>query len=603
MYNDLRSFVIARLTKEQSRMNRFIALLLLSFSCSLIQAGTPNLLVITVDDMSCDSAGVFDGVIPDLTPHMDQLASEGLRFEMAHVQVGNCYPSRNVMFSGQYPHSSGVEGFYQVKNDYPVFCDVMQKAGYFTAIRGKVSHSTPYQPYLWDADLTIKEDGKKEHIKDVASYGTSLTSGIDLAKQVHKPFAININISDPHKPFWFDGDPHGVSRIYTAEESPIPGFLFDDPVVRDELALYYTSVRRADDALGAILEALQKSGQSENTIVVFLSDHGMPLPFAKTQLYHHSTRTPLIICWPGVVTPGTVDDKHMVSAIDFLPTFCEMIGAPLPDNLQGSSFLPLLHGKSQANRDVVFKEYNENAGGKRNPMRGIQTPRYLYLFNPWSDGSDVMRTATQGTKTYKRMQELASTSEQISERLDLFEHRVVEELYDVQEDPDCLINLIDSKEHHSALEKLRAQLKTWMHDTDDHALVAFQGRNDPQVRRAYVDKTQKETDERRAAKRKNKPKISKKMNLIRISSTQNNNIVTVSIQHTIPKRLEIQKVHVTLKNDGKQIERKILEVSGTGKAEATFVIPDNLTTAPLSVAAFVGTDYPSNLQIVQEAVE
>ena len=583
-------------------MNRFIALLLLSFSCSLIQAGTPNLLVITVDDMSCDSAGVFDGVIPDLTPHMDQLASEGLRFEMAHVQVGNCYPSRNVMFSGQYPHSSGVEGFYQVQNDYPVFCDVMQKAGYFTAIRGKVSHSTPNQPYPWDADLTIKEDGKKEHIKDVASYGTSLTRGIDLAEEVNKPFAINVNISDPHKPFWFDGDPHGVSRIYTAAESPIPGFLFDDPVVRDELALYYTSVRRADDALGAILEALQESGQEENTIVVFLSDHGMPLPFAKTQLYHHSTRTPLIIRWPGVVTPGTVDDEHMVSAIDFLPTFCEMIDASLPNNQQGSSFLPLLQGKSQADRDVVFKEYNENAGGKRNPMRGVQTPQYLYLFNPWSDGDDVMRTATQGTKTYKRMQELAATSEQIRKRLDLFEHRVVEELYDVQEDPDCLINLIDSKEHHSALEKLRAQLETWMHDTDDHALVAFQGRNDPQVRRAYVDKTQKETDERRAAKRKNKTKASKKMKLIKVSATQENNVVTVSIQHTIPKQLEIQKVHVTLKNDGKQIERKILEVSGKGNTGLTFSVPDNLTTSSLRVAAFVGADYPTNLQIVQEQV-
>jgi N-sulfoglucosamine sulfohydrolase len=584
-------------------MNRFITLLLLSFSCSLIQAGAPNLLVITVDDMSCDSAGVFDGVIPDLTPHMDQLASEGLRFEMAHVQVGNCYPSRNVMFSGQYPHSSGVEGFYQVNNDYPVFCDVMKKAGYFTAIRGKVSHSTPYQPYAWDADLTIKEDGKKEHIKDVVSYGTSLTKGIDFAKQANKPFAININISDPHKPFWFDGDPHGVSRIYTAEESPIPGFLFDDPAVRNELALYYTSVRRADDALGAILSALQKSGQEENTIVVFLSDHGMPLPFAKTQLYHHSTRTPLMIRWPGVVTPDTVDDQHMVSAIDFLPTFCEMIGAPLPDNQQGSSFLPLLQGKNQADRDVVFKEYNENAGGKRNPMRGVQTPQYLYLFNPWSDGTDVMRTATQGTKTYKRMQELAATSEPIRKRLDLFEHRIVEELYDVQEDPDCLINLIDSKDHHSALVKLRDQLKTWMHDTDDHALVAFESRNDLQIRRAYVDKTQKETDERRAAKRKNKPKATKKMKLIKVSATQEDNVVMVSIQHTIPKQLEIQKVHVTLKNDGKQIERKILEVSGKGDTELTFSVPDTLTTSSLRIAAFVGADYPTNLQIVQEEVQ
>ena len=92
------------------------------------------------------------------------------------------------------------------------------------------------------------------------------------------------------------------------------------------------------------------------------------------------------------------------------------------------------------------------------------------------------------------------------------------------------------------------------------------------------------------------------MKLIKVSATQENNVVTVSIQHTIPKQLEIQKVHVTLKNDGKQIERKILEVSGKGNTGLTFSVPDNLTTSSLRVAAFVGADYPTNLQIVQEQV-
>lgn len=594
---------MARISKEQPQMNRFIAFVVLCFSCSLSQAGIPNLLVITVDDMSCDSAGVFDGVIPDLTPNMDQLASEGLRFEMAHVQVGNCYPSRNVMFSGRYPHSSGVEGFYQVQNDYPVFCDVMQKAGYFAAIRGKVSHSTPFQPYRWDVDLTINEDESKEHIKDVASYGRSLERGISLARKAGKPFAISINISDPHKPFWFEGDPHGVSRIYSPEESPIPGFLFDDPVVRDELALYYTSVRRADDALGAVLNALNASGEKEDTIVVFLSDHGMPLPFAKTQLYHHSTRTPLIIRWPGVTQPGTVDERHMVSAIDFLPTFCDMVHAPHPDRLQGTSFLPLLHGQNQEGRTVVFKEYNENAGGQRHPMRGVETSDYLYLFNPWSDGKDIMRTATQGTKTYKRMKELAPASESIQKRLDLFEHRVVEELYNVQEDPDCLINLIDSKSHQIVLEDMRGRLENWMKETRDPALVAFEGREDEAIRRAYVDKSQEETKARRAAQRKNKPTKQKKQKLIEVIPKRTNEGVLVLIEHTVPEKMDMQKIHVTLKQDGKRLERKIIDVSGTGKAEISFPVPSDLRKTDLSVAAFVGADYSRNLQHVVTSVK
>ena len=214
-----------------------------------------------------------------------------------------------------------------------------------------------------------------------------------------------------------------------------------------------------------------------------------------------------------------------------------------------------------------------------------------------------MRTATQGTKTYNRMQELAVTSKEIEERLDLFNHRVVEELYDVQKDPDCLVNLVNSKDYQTILQEMQTQLKTWMLQTGDHALMAFEGRSDPAIRRAYVNQVQKETDDRRAERRKNKPKAPKKLKLIKVSTTRKDNVVTVSIQHTIPKHLEIQKVHVTLKNDGKRLERQVFEISGAGKTEATFMVPDNRTTAPLSVAAFVGKDYPSNLQIVQEEIK
>lgn len=334
----------------------------LSFVCLLLissaAAEKPNLLLITVDDMNCDSVGVF-GCPLDTTPNIDSLAAEGLRFQYAHVQVGNCFPSRNVMWSGRYSHNNGVEGFYQVKPiDFPALCDVVQNAGYYAAIRGKVSHSTPYQPYHWDDDLTDLPDGSKEHIKNVDSYYRSTKRGIENAKAEGKPFCINVNISDPHTPFWHPGDEHPASTVYTAEEIPVPGFLFDDPVVRKELALYYTSVRRADDCVGAILKALEESGATEETFIMFLSDHGMPLPFAKTQLYHHSTWTPLIIKWPGKTETGAVDERHMVSAVDFLPTLCDVIGAEHPEGMDGRSFEPLLRGETQKNRDSVFKLYN-----------------------------------------------------------------------------------------------------------------------------------------------------------------------------------------------------------------------------------------------------
>ena len=174
------------------RISLFAIGLLLALAVNASAAGKPNILFITVDDMSCDSIGMFGAKLEGISPNVDALAAEGMRFEMAHVQVGNCYPSRNVMFSGRYPHNSGVEGFYAVKPiDYPVMCDLMKSAGYYVAIRGKVSHSTPYVPYAWDDDLTTSGDGEKRHLKDVPTYGECATEGIANAKKAGKPFCLN----------------------------------------------------------------------------------------------------------------------------------------------------------------------------------------------------------------------------------------------------------------------------------------------------------------------------------------------------------------------------------------------------------------------------
>lgn len=362
---------------------------LIRFACVLLSlwlalqhvsaAERPNILIVTVDDMSADSIGVFGCQLADTSPNIDAFAAQSLRFEHAHVQVGNCMPGRNLMWSGLFSHVNGVGGFVQNKSpNYPVLCDLAKAAGYFAAIRGKVSHSTPYSPYAWDAVLDTSPTGKRWHTKDPASYGASTSNGIRLAKDAGKPFCLLINISDPHKPFYSKTrgggvDPYVPSRVFRGEETPVPGFLPDDQVIRDELALYYSTVRRADDCLGEVMDALRESGEQNNTFVLFLSDHGMPLPFAKTQLYHHSTHTPLMVRWPGVTRPNSVDAKHMVSAIDLLPTLLDVMDHqhPTPARLHGRSFEPLLRGESQQDRDYVILQYNENAGRNRHPMRGI----------------------------------------------------------------------------------------------------------------------------------------------------------------------------------------------------------------------------------------
>jgi N-sulfoglucosamine sulfohydrolase len=481
------------------------AVLLVLFSATATAATRPNLLLITVDDMNADSVGVFGSTTPGTTPNIDQLAAQGLRFHSAHVQVANCTPSRNVMWSGRYPHSNKVEGFYQVRDSgYDTLSDLLQKAGYFTAIRHKVNGSTPFFPYDWNLVLDYSPDGKRRDPKDPDSYGLSTTEGIKAARSAGKPFALLMNIADPHVPFYglnrsyeIAEDAFAPSRIYRAEEISIPGFLVDDPVIRRELSHYYTSVRRADDAVGEIMHALKESGEADNTLVMFLSDHGMPFPFAKTQLYHHSTWTPLIFRWPGVIEKGSVDEQHMVSAVDILPTLLNAIDAPVPAGIEGLSFLPLLRGEDQDNRDWVIKEYNENSQGDRTPMRAVQGARFLYIFNPWSNGSRAMSSATLQTGTYSRMLELAKDDEALAARLDLLKYRVVEEFYDIKDDPDCLVNLIDDPLYKKDIEKFRAILQEWMRETHDHALDAFLNRTDPKALASYMSEQELSTSKRR----------------------------------------------------------------------------------------------------------
>lgn len=497
------SFVVGRLSAEELR---------------------PNIMIVTVDDMNCDSVGAFGCSLADTTPNIDKFAQRGLRYQYAHVQTGSCYPSRNVMFSGRFSHNTKVEGFYQVKNpDYPHLVDLMKQGGYFVGIRGKVAHSTPYQPYAWDADLTVI-DGEKQHIKNPRSYYLSTQRGIEMAKTAGKPFCLNINISDPHKPFYamtgkgqIVDDPNVPTRIFQADEVPIPGFLFDHPNVRKELAHYYSSVRRADDCFAEVMKALNESGQQDNTVVMFFSDHGMPFPFAKTAVWHHSTRTPWIVRWPGITKPGSIDKTHMISAVDLLPTILDIANLQHPDGFDGHSFLPTIRGEKQPDRDLVYTFHNENSGRNRSPMRSVHSKQYGYIFNPWSDGKRIFKTATTGTNTYRTMQRLAKEDKAMAARLDLFRHRVLEEFYDYENDPDALKNLIDDPNYADAIEEHRAAMRTIMVKSKDPLLAVFDNRGDAAFVSAAIDQLQAEADARRAKqRRKKKARTQKRKNANRL---------------------------------------------------------------------------------------
>ncbi len=590
------------------------ALVLLAL-CSSLFAAKPNLLIITTDDMSCDSVGVYGSKLKDSTPNMDKLAAQSLRFNYAHTVVGNCMPSRNVMWSGKYPHNNRIEGFRAMskdEKDYPVLGDLMKDAGYFTGIRHKVSHSTPYSPFPWDI---VIGDERHDDAKNPESWGKAATTGIEAAKKAEKPFCLMLNVADPHKPFYAEGkkgdtipDKNVPSRVFTPEEVPVPGFLPDDPVVRKELSHYYSSVRRADDGVGAILAALKASGEDGNTIIVFLSDHGMPLPFAKTQLYHHSTRTPLMIRWPGVTKPGSVDDEHMVSTVDLLPTILDMLQIASPGGFDGTSFAAVLKGEKQPGRTMVFKEHNENAGGQNTPMRAVQTKDFVYIFSPWSNGTRIMSGATNGTSTCRQMRVLAKTNEQIAARIDLFDHRVLEEAYEVRYDPDALTNLIAKPENATQVADLEKAMEDWMVKTKDPLLEVFRHRDDAALREKLMQQlegkqlSKKERAEaNRAAKKASEDGKPGQLISLEVPDTITpGQKATVKLTHHFPADLGEKPIQVTLKGGGNErIERKELKASGDGVIEVTFDIPAKVPGGKVSFAGLVGSSIKDALQHLQ----
>jgi len=448
--------------------------------------GRLNILLFTADDLNGDTVGCFGGKVPGLTPNLDAFAAEGLRLEHAHVNAAICQPSRGVLATGRYGHNSGVMGFMHTTRDVPTIMQTLRDAGYLTGILGKVDHSTPKVSYKWDF---VHDQNELGNGRDPEIYYRYCQEFLARCRREGKPFYFMVNSHDPHRPYHVPGQPIAgakePSKTYTPAEVAVPGFVPDLPGVREELSHYLNSVRRLDDTFGKTVQALKEAGFAENTLVMFLSDNGIAIPFAKCNAYLAGTRTPWIVRWPGVVKAGSLDRRHMISGIDFFPTVLEAAGLLVPPGLDGSSFLPLLQGGTQSGRDEVFTQIDMKAGGDAVPMRCVQNQRLGYIFSPWSDGKFVYRNNNEGL-TMKAMVEAARTDPRAAQRVRMFRYRTFEELYDLQTDPDCLTNLVDIPGRKDDLDRLRSELHAWMKRTQDPLLPAFENRTNPEKVKAVL---------------------------------------------------------------------------------------------------------------------
>jgi N-sulfoglucosamine sulfohydrolase len=460
-----------------------------------------NILFITADDMNYDTPGVTGCLTPGITPNLDRLASEGMRFVNAHVTVAVCQPSRECLMTGRYPHHNGATGFYPVREDVPTLAESLKAAGYQLGIMAKIPHLMPAKKFPWDYKYDARELGQG---RDPALYYAAAKEFLAQARKAGKPFFLMANSQDPHRP-WAgsdaernraeprkgkqkkakkatEGEDENTAgdikyppprRIYKPEEVIVPGFLADLPDVRKEMAQYYSSAHRCDETAGEVLRALKEAGLEDSTLVMFLSDNGISMPFGKSNCYLTSTRTPWMVRWPGKVKAGVVDKDHFISGIDFMPTILEAAGLPAPVGMDGRSFMPLLSGHEQQGRDRVFTCYNDTSGSRHYPMRCLQTKRFGYLYNAWSDGTTRYQAEPMSGLTFRAMQQAAKDQKPVAARVEMLLHRVPEELYDFTVDPNGLHNLVSDAQYREQAAQMRKEMLLWMERTSDPLLESF----------------------------------------------------------------------------------------------------------------------------------
>ncbi len=449
----------------------------------------PNILLITADDMNWDSVGVYGSPMENPTPNLDQLAREGMYFKYAHVNVAVCAPSRSIIMTGLYAHQSGAMGFAGMDSETRTLSALLKTNGYTVGIIDKVGHLKPRELFQWDY---VKDAIDTGHGRAPSLFKKHTAEFLANAATEKKPFFLMANSRDPHRPFagsyqeWqylhepknsdeanFGQPPEKIaaietpSYVYETGEAPVPGFLAETPDLRDEVSDYFSSVRRCDDTVGAVLEAVEEAGQTDNTLVMFLSDNGMAFPFAKFSCYAHGTRTPMIVRWPGVIEPGGADLHNLVSGIDITPTFLEAAGIRVPRAMEGRSFLALLKGQSAKGFDRAFTAFYISALEEEVPTRAVQEKQFGYIFNLWADGASQAQAEFYKGLALRSMIEAGMTDPVIAQRVLYFMFRTREELYDFEADPDGLHNLTRHPAHRETLVRLREELLNWMEETED----------------------------------------------------------------------------------------------------------------------------------------
>jgi arylsulfatase A-like enzyme len=438
----------------------------------------PNIILITAEDLSPRIGAYGDRVA--VTPNIDRLAAEGVRFTRAFTTAGVCAPSRSALITGVSQETLGTmhmrtrdygakmtEGFpYEAvpPAEVKAFPELLRAAGYYTVNDQKTDYQFGDPFTVWDqnrdqAEWNARAPGQPfflminhEHTHE------SRTWPLDTDTKLH-PLVANVMKQnarlDTEKAF-APTDPATVS---------VPAYFPDTPVVRANIARQYDNVRAMDAEVGRLLDRLRAEGRFDDSIIIFMTDHGDGLPRGKRSIFDSGTRIPLIVRFPDKRGAGTVRGD-LVSAIDLAPTFLRWAQAPVPKWIQGRD---LFGGKAP---DAVYM------GGDRfdevpQRFRGVREARYHYI-RYYSDLPVIPSLAYQNVnpimREWRRL--LAAGTLTPLQRSYIEGSAPREMLFDTEADPDEVANLVSDPRFTAVKKRLSVKLERWIAASGDQGRVS-----------------------------------------------------------------------------------------------------------------------------------
>jgi N-sulfoglucosamine sulfohydrolase len=415
-------------------------------------AERPNIVWIVGEDMGPELGCYGD---PNaITPNIDRLAREGARFTHCYTHAPVCAPSRSGLITGRYPTSIGTHHMRStLLKPPPMFTEHLRKSGYLVCWPtkspfGKTDFNFNLPPNSFDVIEDWTKDVPKRPFFGFFNITTSHES------QIRAPAAALAR---------------NLARLKASEhrdpaKMKLPAYDPDTPIVRRDLANYYDLVTAVDYKVGDVLDALEKAGVADKTVVILTGDHGRGLPRSKRWVYDSGTHVPLIVRWPGQVDPGSVRDD-LVCFLDLPATTLALAGVDVPHEFQGQVIL----GPNRAPERKYLVSARDRMDETYDRIRGLRDKNYQYVRNFNPELPYAQRIAyMEEMPTMQEWRRLHAEGK-LNPVQDLFfaPTKPKEELYDVEADPDEVHNLADDLRYRAKLEELRGALARWMEETND----------------------------------------------------------------------------------------------------------------------------------------